>query len=84
LAELARQNIEKDQINKILKTAKPKSVPTEEQIESELSKATQEALKAITTKGYHGIINRMANEIIYLGMAIYGNGTQIKSQFGQK
>jgi hypothetical protein len=84
LAELARQNIEKDQINMILKTAKPKSAPTEEQIESELSKATQEALKTITTKGNHGIIKRMASEIIDLGRAIYSNGTQVKAQFGPK
>jgi hypothetical protein len=39
-------------------------------------------LKAITTKGYHGIIKRMANEIIDLGMAIYGNGAQVMAQFG--
>jgi hypothetical protein len=47
-----------------------------------LSKAAQSALDAIKNEGYEGALNLLpAEEIIDLGLAIYGYGDHIKALF---
>jgi hypothetical protein len=52
-----------------------------EEIDKDLSKAAQLALDAIKDKDYHGIFALKADEIIDLGLAIYGPGDPIKVVF---
>jgi hypothetical protein len=57
---------------------------TEEQIDDLLSKAVLGDLNDINERGYCGVVNHRAKEIITLGLAIYGGNGRVKSVFGQR
>ncbi|MDR2142439.1 MAG: hypothetical protein LBR11_11765, partial [Deltaproteobacteria bacterium] len=82
LANLAREKLPRDEVEKILLNAPSKSSLSVERIDGILAKAAQEALKDIAAKDYHGPFRLEAKEFIDLGLAIYGVGSQVKAIFG--
>ncbi|MDR1657109.1 MAG: hypothetical protein LBT47_06080, partial [Deltaproteobacteria bacterium] len=85
LAEVMRQELP-GEIEAILQ-AKPvnyKTADTKAQIKEKLAKATEEALNNIVDRGYHGLLGHKPKEIIDLGLAIYGNGLEVKAAFGPR
>jgi hypothetical protein len=55
-----------------------------EQIDHYLTKAAMDAINDVIKKDYHGPIGYMAEDIIDLGVAIYGYGLEIKAIFASK
>jgi hypothetical protein len=52
---------------------------SKKKINNMLSKATKTALKAIAERNYHDTVKFKAKEIIELGLAISGYGSQVKA-----
>jgi hypothetical protein len=86
LAAAAKKHLPPEIVKNILKKTKPKSKSNseiaKEQINHALSKAAQKALSDIAERDYHGILKFNAKEIIVLGLAIYGDGSEVKAAFG--
>jgi hypothetical protein len=79
LALTAREKLPCGEIETALLDTKPDL--SEEEIDSLLSAATDQALCEIVDGGYQGIVPLDAKEIISLGVAIYGIGAKIKAAF---
>jgi hypothetical protein len=83
LAALAKQKFTKDEVTEILYEATiDMGIIEEKNIDDILSKTTLDALKAIAEKNYHDTVKLKAKEIIDLGLAISGYGSQVKAAFG--
>ncbi|MDR1870561.1 MAG: AAA family ATPase [Deltaproteobacteria bacterium] len=82
LLKTARDKFSEEEIQEILQNAVSPLERTSEVIDHELSKVAQLALEAVKDKGYHGILEHKADEIIDLGLAVYGRGHPIKVVFG--
>jgi hypothetical protein len=81
LATTARQKLPPNDISEALIKATPKTKLTDKQIDAELDNAVKEALSAIREKDYHGQINSQATDIIDLCLAVYGDGSKVKTAF---
>jgi hypothetical protein len=83
LAALAKQKFTKDEVNEILQEATTElGVKEGKNIDDILFETTQDALKAIAERNYHDTLKLRAKEIIDLGLAISGYGSQVKAAFG--
>jgi hypothetical protein len=83
IADAAREILSPDVIQQALMDATGKESLPEEEIEGALTKAAQQALDQIKKNGYSDIIRHQSHgEVLNLGLAIYGNGSQLKAMFG--
>jgi hypothetical protein len=57
---------------------------SKDQIDAQLSQATEEALAQIEAGDYHGPFASRAKEFIDLALALYGDGLTIKAAFATK
>jgi hypothetical protein len=81
LAQTLKDELPKEDIEKILKKAQSTTKDSNEKIDALLAKTAQEALDDIQKRDYPSIVSFHANEITSLGLAIYGNGTKIVALF---
>jgi hypothetical protein len=84
LAKLARAKLTEAEIEVILEKADVISNKSDKTIDALLYKAADEALRSITEKDYHRLLNNYASNYIDLGLAIYGSGSIVKVAFGPK
>jgi hypothetical protein len=88
LAEAAKQKLDSKEISAILKSAVSMSELSSEEITAKLSEKTSLALRNITERDYHGVIidrsKARPKEIIDLGLAVYGDGSEVLAAFGSK
>jgi hypothetical protein len=82
LADLAMEKLSADVIDQALIDAVGGKSLSEEEIEGALTKAAKRALNQINEKKYGDLVKKGAKEIIKLGLAIYGNGSNVKALFG--
>jgi hypothetical protein len=78
----AKEKLAGDELPEALRKAAVIPPPTKERIDEMLSKAVEKALSDIIERDYHGIIKHKAKEIIDLGLAVYGGGSEVKAGFG--
>jgi hypothetical protein len=84
LAKLAVNSIDPEYIQEALSEASVGPELTSDRLDGLLAKRAETALEDITNRNYHQVIGSEAKEIIYLGMAIYGHGAEVKAVFGPK
>ncbi|MDR1870797.1 MAG: hypothetical protein LBS60_02530, partial [Deltaproteobacteria bacterium] len=84
LAKTARDKLPEEEIEEIFQNATSQLASSEEEIDNDLTKAAQLALEVINTKDYHGVLELKAQEIIDLGLSVYGHGERIKVIFAPK
>jgi hypothetical protein len=83
IAAAARSVFSKSKIRQILGKAAPKPKMTASKIEAKLAEAVQNALADIEERNYYGGLRLKAAKIMALGIAIYGNGSEVASAFGK-
>jgi hypothetical protein len=88
LADAVRGHLDKNETKAILKSATSTSKLTPEGIYRKLADKTALALKNITERDYPGLIREKAmappKEIIGLGLAVFGDGSEAVAAFGPK
>ncbi|MDR1109636.1 MAG: AAA family ATPase, partial [Deltaproteobacteria bacterium] len=84
LADTAKTHLSSEELQEALYMVGNKPSPSNDEIDSVLSKAAQKALKDITERDYQGLLRHKAKEIIDLGLAVYWHGSQVKAAFGTK
>ncbi|MDR1164779.1 MAG: AAA family ATPase [Deltaproteobacteria bacterium] len=82
LVNTAKITLSSQEFDAVLYEAGGKPALSEDEIESVLSSAVQEALNVIEKKDYPGLVRRKAKEIICLGLAKYGQVPRVKAAFG--
>jgi hypothetical protein len=78
---ISRERFSKEEIEECFQNVGSSLERPIEEINEDLSKAAQSALDAIKNKNYHAVLKLDAEEIIDLGLAIYGYGDPIKVVF---
>jgi hypothetical protein len=82
LADAARANLNGDEMKDILFKATTRTDLSAEKIDDLLSKAARNALSDIIKRKYRDMVDPGAEEIIDLGLAIYGGDGRVKAIFG--
>jgi hypothetical protein len=82
LAKTAREVLEPSEIEGALLSVTPKSELAPERIESRLTESANLALEIIAKKNYSNLLQKFRpKEIINLGLAVYGFGSEVKAIF---
>jgi hypothetical protein len=85
LAALVKRETRKKQIRKQFKKQLKEELTkaADEKIDEILTAAANEALGDMVAKDYSSVVKHKSTKIIEFGMAIFGDGTRIKSLFGK-